>query len=963
MIKVINVYKDSRVMEMTSSSNLGLGVKTDNDVDLLRFTFDEMIVGTATLLTSLTDDNGDLVAFPLTINEEENSYDLEVTKYVASQTNYTIQLEIVKDTTIWHSKQADIILDECLEVGEGEMPTTIENWLQNANLVMSGYQDKIDEWETEVEQAVTGAENVNIEVEEGQDLYNVTITDREGNEYQAVIYQGKNAIISGATASVDNTVGTPSVNVIMGGTESDRTFDFAFHNLKGEQGDKGDKGDPGAIKFEIVEQLPTTDIEEDTIYLVPITPDTDDNNYEEYIYVNGEWELLGKIGVHVDLTDYYTKSETNTLLNAKENTSNKVTSISSSSTNTQYPSAKCVYDSQATQDTKITNLENQVFGDETIDGEGTSLALNGTLKGKFNSIDLKGNTSQDGTPTPTSPIPVNVVSGDNEILIQGKNLFGGYYDIDVTRLGIQTIASNDEITTSGTTNNTGWLFNTVNRPKIYLIAGTYTFSINNFIGTFPTIMNAVLKDEADTNIFDVRFTTTLTQTFTISTNGSYYFDLYMSTNNASFNSSFNIQIEKGSPASNFETYQSNNYDIDLGVYLPNTYTPVEYIGTSGTQYIDTGYQATGSLKIEGKVYTEQSNTEMCVCGVTDTNAQLEIGFSSTNNRFFNYSGSASAAVISTESLYNKVFNFIAEVNDTSPKKKITLNVDNNISATNDTNNGNYKANTITLFTVNNGFFFKGRLYKLDIYDDNVLKRRLVPCYRNSDNVIGLYDIVGNTFYTNSGTGTFTKGNDVENGMELCKIGNYQDYFYKEDDKWYKYEAIRKYTFTGDSGENWTLASNDTNTSRFYITFNTINSGDGNDENVYVLSKQFLGVNFKSIYSNTALEYVISNYNGTSANHRIHIRVPNNIATTSSALKTWLSTNNIETYSPHLTPTTTQITYQPLIDQLNELEKAQSKENQTNISQVNNDLPFIISASAFLNNINGKIALLNKLTEV
>lgn len=29
----------------------------------------------------------------------------------------------------------------------------------------------------------------------------------------------------------------------------------------------------------------------------------------------------------------------------------------------------------------------------------------------------------------------------------------------------------------------------------------------------------------------------------------------------------------------------------------------------------------------------------------------------------------------------------------------------------------------------------------------------------------------------------------------------------------------------------------------------------------------------------------------------------------------------------------------------------------------NDLPFIISASAFLNNLNGKIGLLNKLTEV
>ena len=43
-------------------------------------------------------------------------------------------------------------------------------------------------------------------------------------------------------------------------------------------------------------------------------------------------------------TETYTQAETNTLLNAKENISNKVTSLSSSSTDTQYPSAKCVYD-------------------------------------------------------------------------------------------------------------------------------------------------------------------------------------------------------------------------------------------------------------------------------------------------------------------------------------------------------------------------------------------------------------------------------------------------------------------------------------------------------------------------------------------------------------------------------------------------------------------------------------------
>lgn len=36
----------------------------------------------------------------------------------------------------------------------------------------------------------------------------------------------------------------------------------------------------------------------------------------------------------------------------------------------------------------------------------------------------------------------------------------------------------------------------------------------------------------------------------------------------------------------------------------------------------------------------------------------------------------------------------------------------------------------------------------------------VSCYRKADGEIGLYDIVNNRFYTNSGTGTFEKGPDV-----------------------------------------------------------------------------------------------------------------------------------------------------------------------------------------------------------
>ena len=70
--------------------------------------------------------------------------------------------------------------------------------------------------------------------------------------------------------------------------------------------------DVSTLKFEIITELPTANIDNSTIYLIK----TDAEDYNEWIYINGTWEMLGTTAV--DLTGYATEEYVNTQIRTIE---------------------------------------------------------------------------------------------------------------------------------------------------------------------------------------------------------------------------------------------------------------------------------------------------------------------------------------------------------------------------------------------------------------------------------------------------------------------------------------------------------------------------------------------------------------------------------------------------------------------------------------------------------------------
>ena len=179
-------------------------------------------------------------------------------------------------------------------------------------------------------------------------------------------------------------------------------------------------------------------------------------------------------------------------------------------------------------------------------------------------------------------------------------------------------------------------------------------------------------------------------------------------------------------------------------------------------------------------------------------------------------------------------------------------------------------------------------------------------------------------------------------IELCKIGNYQDYIYKKDGKWWKHKAIGKLTFNGT--ENWSIAN--TGTSNFY--YQVWELATPKDQEIMPISNYFIGVAITN--SNTNIGAWIT----SSSNVRIRTSAEDTVAN----FKTWLSTNKPELYYVLATPIDEEITYIPLLRQLDELYNSGLYDN-TNISQDNSSEAFILDLEACKNNINGIVEYIRR----
>lgn len=192
--------------------------------------------------------------------------------------------------------------------------------------------------------------------------------------------------------------------------------------------------------------------------------------------------------------------------------------------------------------------------------------------------------------------------------------------------------------------------------------------------------------------------------------------------------------------------------------LPTTYQAVSYIQSSWSQYIRTSIIANNNYWYYLKVSSQDVYDDLVYFGSSNWSQSVEARFVvwNANNQAYVSWNEKNFVNISANTIYEYEWNY---KNSRAIKFNWSI-IKSNISTLN-----SQGSLWIAIFAWNydtRWILFQSsiRLYSLKISNWSVIAHDFVPCYRKSDNVIGLFDIIEQKFYTNSWSWSFTKGPNI-----------------------------------------------------------------------------------------------------------------------------------------------------------------------------------------------------------
>lgn len=189
----------------------------------------------------------------------------------------------------------------------------------------------------------------------------------------------------------------------------------------------------------------------------------------------------------------------------------------------------------------------------------------------------------------------------------------------------------------------------------------------------------------------------------------------------------------------------------------DSYYQLDYIQSSGSQWIDSGVSVSGGHSYEIKASVTAESLVRAIYGYQQSSYQDSLYLTASNtlryevrNKYvtFNYT-SGSDFVFKGSSILNASYGELD-----GSQLEIT-----------GTNSNSFPNKNIYIFARNNNGsvanISTAKIYYFKIWDSSdTLVRSFIPAMRRSDSVVGLYDSVSGSFFTNSGSGSFTYGSIV-----------------------------------------------------------------------------------------------------------------------------------------------------------------------------------------------------------